>query len=484
MENKAFQKSAYVLTRPYTLISILILLVNDHILRWVSPSWWTGKVGDFAWLFFFPFTCAAVFAWIIPSRLKSQEKIVSTISFGLVGLIFIMVNTLPAAYLKFMDLLAELAPFPATYTPDPTDLIALLALIPGYWVWRCSPPLKISRPLHMSFAVAVAAIATIANMGLPSCGVSALSVEHDTLIARVDHLSYVSENGGYDWVGGGIDRGGFCPPDGETILVTTPNNPDLHYQFTTGNPLIEKSENGGQTWGVVYTLDSISEAKSAYYNKNFYLGSRFGPQAGLIDPATGNLILAMGHEGVMILTPTGEANWIQVGEFKHLAFQPVNALPSLLVHETVIAIMVGFLTAGTLSWFANLNWRRGLLLGIVWLFIGTYLWLNDPIGRLSYSSVILSALEIISFAASITIYVTSILTLPSPSPESRKRVGITSVAAAFLFITPFILWVFNLITSYSSAKIAAAALGLLVIVFGLYQSKKSSPEGSGTQSGG
>jgi hypothetical protein len=29
------------------------LLINDHLLREFWPSWWTGKIGDFAWLLFF-----------------------------------------------------------------------------------------------------------------------------------------------------------------------------------------------------------------------------------------------------------------------------------------------------------------------------------------------------------------------------------------------------------------------------------------------
>lgn len=476
MENKAFRKSAYVLTRPYTIISILILLFNDHVFRWVSPSWWTGKVGNFAWLFFFPFICAVIFAWIIPVRLKSQEHIVASLSFGLVALAFTLFNTLPAVFKAIMDLLAELAPFPVTYISDPTDLIALLALIPGYMVWRRSPAPKFSHSVHLYFVIALAALATIADANKQTCGVYALSLDQEIVIAQADDQSYISENGGYDWVTANELSGDYCPPYGDTILVSAPHALYLQYRFTTGNPLIEKSENGGQTWGVVYTLDSFSEAKSAYFNKNFYLDSFFGPQAGLIDPGTGNLILAMGYEGIMVLAPSGEANWIQVGEFKHLAFQPVNALPSLLIHEFVIAIMVGLLTAGTLSWFLNTNWRRGLLLGIVWLFIGTYLWLNVPGRKLDYGSLILSALEILSLVASIAIYSTSILTFPTTSPEFRKKVLITALASAILFISPFLLWVFDLITSYSTAKIAASFLVLIVLVLGTYYSRKPLPE--------
>jgi hypothetical protein len=35
-----------------------VLLLNDHLFRIHWPGWWTGKLGDFAWLFFFPFALA------------------------------------------------------------------------------------------------------------------------------------------------------------------------------------------------------------------------------------------------------------------------------------------------------------------------------------------------------------------------------------------------------------------------------------------
>ena len=46
--------------QPWVLLSILILLLNDHVLKSSVPSWLTGKLSDFAGLFFFPFLLGVI----------------------------------------------------------------------------------------------------------------------------------------------------------------------------------------------------------------------------------------------------------------------------------------------------------------------------------------------------------------------------------------------------------------------------------------
>ena len=75
MPNKTFLRAASLLCHPLSIAAMLLLLFNDHWLRWYAPSWWTGKLGDFAWLFFAPFAVAMIFALLIPPSPR-QEKIV------------------------------------------------------------------------------------------------------------------------------------------------------------------------------------------------------------------------------------------------------------------------------------------------------------------------------------------------------------------------------------------------------------------------
>ena len=39
---------------PRTVGAILVLLINDHLLKGAAPGWVTGKLSDFAGLVFFP----------------------------------------------------------------------------------------------------------------------------------------------------------------------------------------------------------------------------------------------------------------------------------------------------------------------------------------------------------------------------------------------------------------------------------------------
>jgi len=78
--NRAFQRAMHSLAHPISLGAIVLLLFNDHWLRWNHPSWLTGKLGDFAWLAFAPFIAALLLAWVIPARWKRQETYVGGLS--------------------------------------------------------------------------------------------------------------------------------------------------------------------------------------------------------------------------------------------------------------------------------------------------------------------------------------------------------------------------------------------------------------------
>ena len=66
--NPSLYRSLRTLAHPLTWLALALLLVNDHLLRVLWPSWWTGKLGDFAWLFFAPLVLAALVSLIIPAQ--------------------------------------------------------------------------------------------------------------------------------------------------------------------------------------------------------------------------------------------------------------------------------------------------------------------------------------------------------------------------------------------------------------------------------
>lgn len=82
-----FRKTLTSLAHPITLLAILILLVNDHLLRVFQPSWLTGKLGDAAWLFFAPLLLLLILSAgsaLFP-RMQRRERLLVLLAYSLVG---------------------------------------------------------------------------------------------------------------------------------------------------------------------------------------------------------------------------------------------------------------------------------------------------------------------------------------------------------------------------------------------------------------
>src|SRR4051812_4044862 len=99
MRTKTFSVALNCLHHPLAIAAILILLFNDHWLRYTAPSWWTGKIGDFAWLLFAPFICAAVLTWFIPAKRQNHTRQIGLLACLLVASWFALAKTIPTVHL-------------------------------------------------------------------------------------------------------------------------------------------------------------------------------------------------------------------------------------------------------------------------------------------------------------------------------------------------------------------------------------------------
>ncbi len=108
------------LTHPLWVGALLVLLVNDHLLKGSAlPGWFTGKLSDFAG----PVVAAALLA--VLARVRSQRGwLLSHIA---VALGFAAINVSPALA-RWIEAATASTPFPWFITVDPTDLVGLLAL--------------------------------------------------------------------------------------------------------------------------------------------------------------------------------------------------------------------------------------------------------------------------------------------------------------------------------------------------------------------
>ena len=143
------------LAHPAPLAAVLVLAVNDHFLKHAGllPGVVTGKLSDFAGLFFFPVLVFVIGEAITTSRFRRRAMARFSVTVGGAG--FAAVKTWPA-------LNAWVGAVWGPMALDPTDLVALVMLVPSYrFLLR-----RDERPVPWVFrrlALVLAAWATIAT---------------------------------------------------------------------------------------------------------------------------------------------------------------------------------------------------------------------------------------------------------------------------------------------------------------------------------
>lgn len=126
------------LAHPVSLAAIGLLLLNDHILKEIWPGAVTGKLSDFAGLVFFPLLMVAAVEMITGRPSRTMLSAIAVVATG-IGFVLIQTwdpaadlyrNTLGYLQWPFRYLLDNTAvPSSVDHTADPTDLLALPALL-------------------------------------------------------------------------------------------------------------------------------------------------------------------------------------------------------------------------------------------------------------------------------------------------------------------------------------------------------------------
>jgi len=121
------------MTRALPLVAVAALVLNDHVLKQHFPGLITGKLSDFAGLFFFPLFLADVLS--IMRRPSSRVLIGTCLA---TAIVFALVKTTAIGHSVYCVGLGMLqAPLRGGYhrvrmTMDATDLVALVAIVGAY----------------------------------------------------------------------------------------------------------------------------------------------------------------------------------------------------------------------------------------------------------------------------------------------------------------------------------------------------------------
>jgi hypothetical protein len=192
MRRTEFRHALNCLAHPVSVIALLLVAINDLWLQPYWPSWWTGKLGDAAWMVFAPFLVAGALVWLLPTRRGVFPVSLSIVCAGLIA-----VKAVPAINLALVDLASSLN-WTLKLSPDPTDLVVLPAGLISWLIWNrefAHPPGRAQKLATLAFA----ALVTLSDMAPPPAQCVFLMPD-GSLIAKAVHAHYRSEDGGLTWV--------------------------------------------------------------------------------------------------------------------------------------------------------------------------------------------------------------------------------------------------------------------------------------------
>lgn len=472
MTNKAFARAVHSLGHPITILAVAALLLNDHWLRYAAPSWFTGKIGDAAWLCFAPLIGALVVSWLLPSSWPNQEKWVGVISFGLIGVWFATAKTLAPVHLLTTTALDALVGWQGGLRMDTTDLLTLPALAIGWMVWQRTTPDPRSRyPFTALPAIALGLMATLAN----SCPVPDPGI---IILCQTENAIYSLSGYSYS------TRGYLLGVDGVRWHSINLNDIPSPCKEKTQKFLIGSGEAFPRSWELATEIAQFrlvkgegiyaaapgqperlevdfSDRRHGIY-KRFYQkvddailcgpGVRYevGPFDALYDPARQRLYVAMGLEGTLMREADGRWWRVGVGPYQPVDIGEVEPILQSLQDEFRLALALLFLLPPTIAYLAS--WIRGigplLGIGVIWLF-----WLFSLFNMVTRVFAGLLGLPIL---VPVSLFVGLVFVqdcIQRRIPLSMLlRLGLLSIGTAALYLLPHILWARQTIPNYNTAR--------------------------------
>jgi hypothetical protein len=488
--NRTFWKAFHSLVHPLSLMAILLLLFNDHWLRYAHPSWLTGKLGDFTWLVFAPFITALLLAWIIPQRWKQHSRIVGLLSIGFIGVWFATAKTIPFVHEITTQTLYAIVGWEGQLRLDVTDLLTLPALLISWHIWNQASDDSVSlKPLaYVAFGLGI--LGTLATDDGPyysDMGVSQIcSYEGLPAVVTQDMwgngAQYQSTNGGLFW--NLVDTTNFNGEGDSTIqdntlcddIPLTTNSFLIHW---TPQEQIEISTDGGDTWAIDYDLAYLRQdvrnvyVKYGYDDYNYLIQNMPSPMDAYYDEDSGNIIFAMSWNGVLVRDANGEYTWVTVGDYGLENLANFQKATDAIFFELWLALATCFLIVTTSTRYIRRQQRSiilKILIVISWAgYVGILaLLLADrgydmyltPFSQTSFASFVM----LILFGIPLSIGAT--WDILNNFRAVALQIMLAGIGTGALFIFPFLLWTQGRIPRYATVY----ALSVFLLLIGLYTS--------------
>jgi hypothetical protein len=441
---------------PLTLLIASLVLLNDLVLRPLWPaSWWTGKLSTLAVAFVLPLFLAALLSYFLPRR----AKLAPGLAFGLVLIALFLLKVSPQSNSWLTAWL------PIRAVADRSDLLSvfpwLAALLFYFQPTQRPRPIPLERMLFLP----IATLFLLADAAMPDYGAACLRVQDSNILTSAGYHVYLSNDGGRTWMATeqNIPMECYSPGLDGPVELSVPGG--TKYRVNPGN-MVERSADGIK-WEKVYASSALSEPEQVYNQRTIpsNLDYQPGPLDAQVDPSGENLILAMGMEGILIVPPTGTAQWVAVGPYHHNSLQ--NA--GLRGYLTVLGGEIWLAVAAALAWFATatLRLRRTtwqIVLTIIgWLLLAATGIAQHPSINTSYLAAFAGMGLLASCLWSLALVLIALIRLRGQPRQHIIHLVIFVPLVIIVFLLPYIAWATGLIPSYSIAQAAAAALTIAMV---------------------
>ena len=496
------RRALAALGHPFSLAAAALLLLNDHVLKRAFPSILTGKVSDFAGLFFFPFLLAVFVGWMGQrARRPRGAEAAMAACFVVTASCFALVKIDPASNVLAVRLLETALGVPVRIVRDPTDLIALAALWPAWRLWRRLDERRGGNTPRSLLALGLASLAALATAPcLPEMPVSHLAATEAGVYALTSPWNPVE--GVYRSSTGSVwetVQPSEVPPEivevaGAPVelpkVVCVPDLEQTCYR-AAGEEQLQGSADGGATWQTVWSapttrrafMQRIADGHGQLLSCGKELDFRANDLVVLGRGEGHVVVVALGNEGVLHGRP-GQS-WVRRGVGAAEATPERSdiqdlLLPSLILEETVAAVLAG---AAALLLFSSLAWRRhrprpgesvpkrsdmpwktGVVITLLALIL---MFALDVEALIPYALVPLVAI----IAWAVILWSGWLQTLRGTGEGRRAWTALVLSALGSLLVAlavwiPFALWLLGVLATYPAALLlAVAAVGGLTALF-------------------
>lgn len=497
------------LVHPVTLGAVVLLAVNDHVLKAAYPGLLTGKLSDAAGLLVAPPVLALV---VTPLLARWSPDITAGAALATTGVVFSLVK-LTTAGAAVASAAWSLVTGPSVILADPTDLATLPVLGLCWWTWTRARQRPVSAAGARRFGTLVALpAATLALVATSAPGypeaVAVTSWRDYIVIGDVDGYhhgwepqSWRVSTDGRVWRPMTPEEQGEFEQVRDTLPLQAqqscvPDQPARCYRVVPGHLRVEESTDGGATWSTSWQVpDDRRRYLARRYDGIHDAEAELASVALAVHPVAGGhvVIVANGRDGYARRDASGR--WERIGfggsEIGWAHFDdppPLTGGLDTVTGELAVAFLVGLfvLAVGGLWAAAGVGEGRVAVASGITLLVGSpiavigALGLNSTDGSIAFmawGTLVLGTVPMLVAAVIANGYAVSRAMTVSRATTVRS-VGLILLAAlgAGLGVAmPFIGWV-NGICDHRTAVYVAVPIAVTGLVLAVHAGGHARPQ--------